>query len=425
MIESAEDKIRKARTQLVAQHPFFATLVLSMDFIEVEKGQMLCDTMGTDGKNLFYCREWVEKLSLMEVMGVLVHEAMHAALLHPFRFKEGNFNLGKANIAADLAVNGHIKREGFVMPGQPVTAEEMLLGGKTGWLHDQRYYDKAFEEIYRLIPDPPECPQCGDGDGEGDGESKEGKCPQCGQEHGNSPGGQKYRINGGRKGLGNDLIPNNDPAHEAEAKINVQKAVAVAKAQGKLPAGLQHIFEDLLEPKLKWYEVLKQWMKERRKDDYDPRRYNRRMAQQGVYLPTLYSEGMGPMVVARDTSGSCLGDQEQFLGELASIMMECNPSKLVLIDCDARVDHVQEFKSNEGDLLIETAKEFYGGGGTSFVPPFKWVKEQNLKPEVLVYLTDMYGTFPQKEPGYPVLWVSTSEVLEAPIGLCMPLKEGD
>ncbi len=388
---------------------------------------MACDTMGTDGKNLYYVPEFVEKLSLMEVMGVLVHEAMHAALLHPFRFKEGNFQVDKANIAADLAVNGHLHREGFTLPGTPCTAEEMLLEGKTGWLHDKRYYDKAFEEIYRLLPDPPECPQCGGQGGDGEGDNQEGKCPQCGKDHsqGNQPGGQKYRINGGRKGLTNDLMPNNDPSHEAEAKINVQKAVAVAKAQGKLPAGMQHLFEDLLEPKLKWFDILRQWMKERRKDDYDPRRYNRRMTQFGVYLPTLYSEGMGPMVVVRDTSGSCLGDQEQFLGELASIMMEVHPSKLVLLDCDARVDHVQEFKFNEGDLLVESAKEFYGGGGTSFRPPFQWVREQNLKPEVLVYLTDMYGTFPDKEPGYPVLWVSTSEVLEAPIGLCMPLKEGD
>jgi len=419
LIEFAEDKIRKARTQLVAQHPFFATLVLSMDFIEVEKGQMMCDTMGTDGKNLFYVRDFVEKLSLMEVMGVLVHEAMHAALLHPFRFKEGNFNLQKANIAADLAVNGHIYREGFTMPGTPVTAEEMLLEGKTGWLHDPKFYDKAFEEIYRLLPDPPPCPQCG-GNGSDEGEG----CPQCGQQPG-QPGGQKFRINGGRKGLGNDLIPNNDPSHEAEAKINVQKAVAVAKSQGKLPAGLSHVFENLLEPKLRWFDILKQWMKERRKDDYDPRKYNRRMTQFGVYLPTLYSEGMGPMVVVRDTSGSCLGDQEQFLGELASIMAETNPSKLYLLDCDARVDSVMEFKSNEGDLLVESAKEFHGGGGTSFVPPFEWVKEQNIRPEVLVYLTDMYGTFPKKSKGYPVLWVSTSEVLEAPFGLCLPLKEGD
>jgi predicted metal-dependent peptidase len=423
MIESAEDKIRKARTQLVAQHPFFATLVLSMDFREVQKGEMLCDTMGTDGKHLYYVREFVEKLSLMEVMAVLVHEAMHAALMHPFRFKEGSFRLDKANIAADLAVNGHLKREGFVMPGTPVTADEMLLEGKTGYLHDEKFYDKAFEEIYRYIPDPPECPKCG-----GKGEDKDGNSCSCqsdGGGQGNKPGGQKFRINGGRKGLGNDLIPNNDPSHEAEAKINVQKAVAVAKAQGKLPAGLSQIFEDMLEPKLKWYEVLKQWMKEKRKDDYDPRRYNRRMTQFGVYLPTLYSEGMGPMVVVRDTSGSCLGDQEQFLGELASIMMECNPSRLYLLDCDARVDSVMEFKANEGDLLVESAKEFHGGGGTSFKPPFKWVREQNIKPEVFVYLTDMYGDFPTKDPGYPVLWVSTSEVLEAPIGLCMPLKEGD
>jgi hypothetical protein len=28
-----------------------------------------------------------------------------------------------------------------------------------------------------------------------------------------------------------------------------------------------------------------------------------------------------------------------------------------------------------------------------------------------VYLTDMYGTFPNKEPEYPVLWCATSDVV--------------
>lgn len=421
-MSEAEDKIRRARTQLVAQHPFFATQVLSMDFIEVKKGEMLCDTMATDGKRLYFVPEFVEKLSLMEVMGVLTHEAMHAALLHPFRFKEGNFNIEKANMAADLAVNGHLHREGFILPGQPKTAEEMMAG-ETGYLLDPAMYDKAFEEIYRLLPDPPPCPKCG---GSGDGKDGEGECEECqGQKPGNQPGKGTYRIRGGKKGLTQDLKPNPSSADEAEAKINVQKAVAVAKSQGKLPAGLEHLFEELLEPKLKWFDILRQWMKSKRKDDYDPRRYNRRMAQQGVYLPTLYSEGMGPMVVVRDTSGSCMNDQEQFLGELASIMGETHPEKLILIDCDARVDHVAEYKFNEGDLLIESAKTFHGGGGTSFKPPFDYINKENIKPEVLVYLTDMYGDFPTKKPWYPVMWVSTSEVLEAPFGLIMPLKEGD
>jgi len=43
------------------------------------------------------------------------------------------------------------------------------------------------------------------------------------------------------------------------------------------------------------------------------------------------------------------------------------------------------------------------------VPVFDEVREMGLEPEALVYLTDMYGTFPEKAPGYPVLWASLTD----------------
>lgn len=415
---TAEDKIRSARMQLVAQHPFFATLILGMEFQEIEKGQYGCDTMGTNGKSICWVREFVEKLSLLELMGVLVHEAMHAALLHPFRFSQGTYQKDRANVAMDLAINDLVQAEGFTLPGKPVTWDQMAAGA-TGWLYDPQFKGQTWEHIYPQLTEPPEKPksQCGCG---------EGQCPG-GKGHGEKPGGRKYQINGGQKGLGGDLIPNDNPADEAESKINTQKAVTVARQQGKLPAGMKNVFDDLLEPKIRWNDVLRWWMKSKRKDDYDPRRYNRRMAQSGIYLPTLYSEGMGPMVVVRDTSGSCLGDQEEFLAEIAAIMYETKPDKLILIDCDASIyaDGIHEFAYNEGDLLVATAKNFTGGGGTSFKPPFAYIEKENIRPEVLVFLTDLYGDFPGAAPPYPVLWVVTGDHKpEAPFGLALPLKEG-
>jgi hypothetical protein len=36
-------------------------------------------------------------------------------------------------------------------------------------------------------------------------------------------------------------------------------------------------------------------------------------------------------------------------------------------------------------------------------------------PKAVVILTDLYGAFPTEEPGYPVLWVSTTKQI-APFG---------
>ena len=62
--------------------------------------------------------------------------------------------------------------------------------------------------------------------------------------------------------------------------------------------------------------------------------------------------------------------------------------------------------------------EVKGGGGTSFVPVFRGVEERKLNPAILVYFTDGWGTFPDRAPSYPVLWV----VVEGPdtIGVEFP-----
>src|ERR1019366_680109 len=61
-----------------------------------------------------------------------------------------------------------------------------------------------------------------------------------------------------------------------------------------------------------------------------------------------------------------------------------------------------------------------GGGGTDFGPCFDWLEEQGIRPQTLVFLTDLCGTFPETEPEYPVLWAST-ERRQAPFGSVIPM----
>jgi predicted metal-dependent peptidase len=35
------------------------------------------------------------------------------------------------------------------------------------------------------------------------------------------------------------------------------------------------------------------------------------------------------------------------------------------------------------------------------------LEEHGIRPQTLVFLTDLYGTFPESAPDYPVLWAST------------------
>jgi predicted metal-dependent peptidase len=47
-----------------------------------------------------------------------------------------------------------------------------------------------------------------------------------------------------------------------------------------------------------------------------------------------------------------------------------------------------------------------GGGGTDFRPCFRWLEEKGITQND-VFLTNLWGTFPDSPPRFPVIWAST------------------
>jgi len=79
------------------------------------------------------------------------------------------------------------------------------------------------------------------------------------------------------------------------------------------------------------------------------------------------------------------------------------------IQCDAEIQDVQQY-----DECTEVSFDRYrllGRGGTSFIPVFEWISENVFKKftciDALIYLTDGFGSFPDRPPHFPVLWVMT------------------
>ncbi len=62
-----------------------------------------------------------------------------------------------------------------------------------------------------------------------------------------------------------------------------------------------------------------------------------------------------------------------------------------------------------------------GGGGTSFAPIFTHLEDQGIQPHTVIVLTDLLGSFPHHEPGYPVIWAST-RTRQAPFGSVISLE---
>ena len=55
-----------------------------------------------------------------------------------------------------------------------------------------------------------------------------------------------------------------------------------------------------------------------------------------------------------------------------------------------------------------------GGGGTDFACFFSYLEKHcdPFEQALCIYLTDGYGTFPDKAPDIPVLWVATDDAVD-------------
>jgi predicted metal-dependent peptidase len=239
----------------------------------------------------------------------------------------------------------------------------------------------------------------GDGDGNDDADGDGG-------DGGNDPG-----KCGGVEDAGDQAA---QQEAEAEWKVAVAQAATAAKQRGELPGGLARMVSDIVEPKVLWQDVLREFVSRSltARDDYSWSAPNRRFIAQGVYLPSLRSESMGAIVVAIDTSGS-IGEAElkEFAGELNGIL-DCRPCSVSIVYCDADVNKVVEWEPSDGPLALESC----GGGGTSHHPVWEWLRNQESQPERVVCLTDGYTCWGD-DPGLPVLWALTADSrAEPPFG---------
>ena len=361
---TAQEKMIKARAALVLDSPFFGSLVLRL---KMEEGNWQ-PTLATNGVDVVYNSAFVDSLPMEELKGVLCHEVMHVATAHHVR--RGNREAMRWNLACDEAINPIIIDSGFRLP--------------KGFLASPQFKDMSAEEIYNKMP-------TGDDEGQGQGKGQPKGQP------GSDPGGCGTVMD----------FPGDSPAEkqqqEQDWKVALTQAAQAAKACGKLPGSLARLVEDINESRVPWREVLQRFVNQCARNDYTWRRPNSRYFNQGIILPSLYSEQLPPITVAVDTSGS-IGAEElkQFAGEIDEIIGQYNATVNVLY-CDTKVQHEETFNPENRPVRLEAK----GGGGTDFAPVFKHVMDQGEDPACIVYLTDMCCNSFGKDPGCPVLWVAT------------------
>jgi predicted metal-dependent peptidase len=401
--------------------PFFATLALFARFISTQQ----LPTAGTDGKDIFFNWEYLLSLSTAQQDGLLLHEVLHTALLHPLR--RGVRERKLWNIAADIVVNGMIVQQGvFELP--------------PGGLQDSKLEHFSVEEVYELLLKQDQAQlrlpysDLLDKSPEEVSSSQNQALPKSsdhethqntqqtntddthslarGQDvgHASQSPDQGHDANQTETDLSQDtnlaasdsLSQDQKAALEAHWKNALQQAMVIARTvhQGRLPQGMERELGVLTAAQLDWRSYLWRYLVQ---TPTDFQGFDRRFVYQGLYLESLVGESVN-VFVAVDTSGS-VGQEElqAFLSEVHGILSAYPHLYCQLYYADAKVYGPYELNSQQ------VLPKPQGGGGTSFVPFFEMSAQQwdRQTQAVCVYLTDGYGTFPAESPELPVLWVVT------------------
>ena len=396
--DKEERRLSKIKIAIM-RNPKFA---LWSGLMTVGKTRVVDDvpTANTNGRDENYGREFIKRLDDKELAFVVLHETLHKAYRHLFIWRKLWEQDGQiANMACDYVINLQLVD---MDKEQQVLAMPMYEGKVVG-LVDERFRGMNAKQVFDILKE--EEPEGGYGAGGGGG------------------GGIDEHDWEGAKGLTDEQ--KETLAKEVDQAIR-QGLIAHEKLVGKGGGGLNRELEDLMHPEVDWREVLKEFVRStcNAKDASSWRRVNRRFLGSDVYMPTLIGEKVGHLVIGIDTSGSVGGKElSEFLSEVQGIAQEVHPEKVDLIYWDGAVAGHEEYDGNTVSNIVSSTQP-KGGGGTDPTCVMHYLKENAIRPEAIIMLTDGYIGDWGDDWNAPILWtIVRNSRTYAPVGKTIHIKE--
>ena len=371
---TAEQRVQKAHVALMNDPKY----CLFSGIFMIGKVEVRDDipTACTNGRDVFYGRKFVNKLTEEELRGLILHEAKHKAFRHLNVWKHlYEQDARRANMACDYVINLMIHDSDPV--GKFVKLPE-------GGLLDEKFRGMDAATVFKLL------------EKQDDGGSGSGFDDHDWQ-------GAEEMTPTERETLGNEI----DQALR-------QGAILAGKMNGNVPREIT----DALTPKVDWREALRDFVTSHcaERDESTWRRPARRWIDQDVYMPSSISATLGRIVVGIDMSGS-IGTNEigQFLGELQSICQTVKPDGVDILYWDTQVCQHESYERDQLDSLLQSTKPI-GGGGTDPQCIPDYIKAKKIEAECAVILTDGYVHRWGSGWSMPLLWGITTPNITADVG---------
>jgi predicted metal-dependent peptidase len=330
-------------------------------------------TARTNGIDCEYGNAFIKDMSDSDLRGLIMHENLHKTFQHMFLWQHLYQEDGKtANMACDYVIN--------LIIDDLNKATNTFVTLPKGGLLDERFRGMDSQTVYNILRDEKDEDggQGNDGDGEGGLDDHDWESGQ---------------------GMSQEEI-------EQVAK-DINQAIRQGQLMASKMGGNQsRALDSLVEPKVDWREQLREFVSSTAvgKDISTWQRVNRRWLQHDVYMPSTVTETIGRIVVAPDMSGSTEPYVSKFLSEVQGICLNVKPEKVDLIYWDTEVSRHEVYTQEKLGTLASSTKPA-GGGGTDVTCVSTYLKDNQIKPECVVIMTDGYlggywGTW-----SAPVLWV--------------------
>ena len=393
------DKLTTARVGLLLKTPFFGNMATRMKLIDASDW---CPTAATNGRDFYYNRDFIEKLSTKKLEFLFAHEIGHCVFDHFGR--AGSRDRRMCNIAQDFAINQILVDERI---GEKITEVDICL--------DSKYRGLAWEEIYDMLEEErQQMPEM----------SMEEFLDKLGDlldehinEDSSGPGNEKEGKNGRPT-----LTKEEAQKIKDEIKESMIQAAAAAGA-GKVPGQIQRLIKDLTEPKMDWREVLQMNIQSIIRNDYSFQRPNRKSQHSGAILPGMRNDETIDVAIGIDMSGS-IGDEDAkiFLSEVKGIMDQYQDYKIDIWCFDTEIYNHQTFDADSGEDFLNY--EPMGGGGTEFMVNWEYMKDNDIVPKKFIMFTDGYPWSSWGDEDYcDTLFIVKGSDNEAPFGQTVKYDE--
>lgn len=397
-------RVKKQRSKLFGCAPGSHQL---MGFLPIEVSDRV-RTFATDGKVVLVNRSYAESINDLDTRGIMIHESLHIGNKHHLRLalwmKRCRLSTEDAselwNIGADYSINGAIMHS-------PNYGVDFTLPDNVLW--DDHYSTCGWpvERICNDLLDKGWKPK-----------------PKNGSGQGKATGGQGTANGPPENGCGEILVPQEcegdsqeakDAIAEEEQSINRRVAEA-AMLERQVGGGTGSMVDKIFTStgKTASSDHIRHFLKKHFSHVRSYKRPNRRFLHKKIYLPskiktphTLYSCIDSSASMGRDDFEKCRSNLVKWAKELGlSKIRVAYVDRVIHKNADTDEPWYDiDLKNGTGADAMEL--NIFGGGGTSFDPIFDYIDKTNEDVGGLVYFTDGYGSVGDRNPNFPVLWITT------------------